>query len=98
MMDEHCVITEEETAKILKNVFESMEPLKLKVFSAKEKKKIVTLRRLAEEFEPGRKYAEREINEILKAVYGDYVTLRRYLIEYGYLTRTPDCKTYWKTP
>jgi len=25
----------------------------------------------------------------------DHATLRRYLIEYGFLERTQDCGTYW---
>lgn len=96
MVDERYVITEEECSKILVNVFETLEPLKLKIFSAKEKKKIVILRRISEQFESGRKYMEKEVNEILKAIYDDYATLRRYLIEYGFMERTSDCRTYWK--
>lgn len=95
MVDERYSITEEEYQKILGNVFESLEPLKLKVFSSKEKKKIVILRKLAEQFQPGRKYTEKEVNEILGAVYDDYAMLRRYLIEYGYMERTKDCSSYW---
>ena len=80
---------------LFRSVFESLEPLKLKVFSSKEKKKIVILRKLAEQFQPGRKYTEKEVNEILGAVYDDYAMLRRYLIEYGYMERTKDCSSYW---
>lgn len=96
MVDNRYEITEEEYQKILGNVFESQKPLKLKVFSSKEKKKIVTLRRLAEEFEPGRRYTEKEVNQILGSVYEDYAVLRRYLIEYGYMDRTKDCSAYWR--
>lgn len=96
MVDDRFVITEAEEKKILSSVFESMEPLRLKVFSAKEKKKIVILRRIAEEFERGRHYTEPEVNEILEAIYEDYVTLRRYLIEYGYMGRTRDGSDYWR--
>jgi DNA-binding CsgD family transcriptional regulator len=95
MVDERYVITEEENKKILEGVFESLEPLKLKVFSAKEKKKIVILRKIAEQFEKNRQYSEKEVNGILSDIFEDYVTLRRYLIEYGYMERTRDCKTYW---
>lgn len=96
MVDERYVITEEENQKILNNVFESLDPLRLKVFSSKEKKKIATLRRISAEFESGREYSEKEVNEILTAIYPDFATLRRYLIEYGYLSRTKDCRIYWK--
>lgn len=94
-METRYVITEAERQKILGNVFESMEPLKLKVFSPKEKKKIVTLQRIAELFEPGRRYTEPEVNDLLRPVYGDFVALRRALIDYGFLQRTRDCMAYW---
>lgn len=95
MIDDRYVITEEENRKIIENVFLSESPLKLKVFSPKEKKKIVILRRIIKEFEKGRKYKEKEVNEILKSIYEDYATIRRYLYEYGYMERTRDCSEYW---
>lgn len=96
MVDERYVITEEEQQKILENVFESLDPLKLKVFSKKEKKKIVILRQVAAQFASGRSYTEPEVNAILKEIWADYATMRRYLVEYGYLDRTRDGKAYWK--
>ena len=96
MVDERYFITEEESIKILNNVFISLDPLKLKVFSSKEKKKIVILRKIAEQFEENREYTEKEVNAILKSIFEDYATLRRYLIEYGYMGRTRDCRSYWK--
>lgn len=96
MMDERYVITEKEQQKILENVFLSLEPLRLKVFSSKEKKKIVILRQVAAQFEAGHQYTEAEVNSILGEIWEDYATMRRYLIEYGYLERTRDGKTYWK--
>jgi hypothetical protein len=38
-------------------------------------------------FEPGRVYTETEVNERLMAVYDDYTSLRRYLVEDKHLTR-----------
>ena len=96
MVDERYVITEEEQRTILENVFLSLEPLKLKVFSKKEKKKIVILRRIAEEFQSGVQYTEPQVNDILREIWHDFVTLRRYLIEYGYMERTRDGSAYWK--
>ena len=54
------------------------------------------MRTIAKEFEEGIRYSEVQVNEILKDIYPDYVTLRRYLIEYGYLERTRDGSAYWK--
>ncbi len=96
MVDERYNVTDQERDKIINTVFESIEPLKLKVFSAKEKKKLVALTKIAECFESDRVYSEKEINEILKSIFNDYVTLRRYLIEYGFIERTKDCAEYWK--
>lgn len=95
MVDDRYFITKVEEEKIISSVFESLQPLKLKVFSPKEKKKIVILRKIAKQFEKDRKYSEKEVNSILKAIYEDYATIRRYLIEYGFMERTNDCKEYW---
>ena len=35
----------------------------------------------AEQFEYGKKYGEQEVNEILKPIYADYMTIRRYLMD-----------------
>ncbi|WP_374967568.1 DUF2087 domain-containing protein [Lysinibacillus sp. RS5] len=40
------------------------------------------LQHIVTKFEVGRKYS-------------DYVSIRRYLIEYGFLDRSDDCTTYW---
>lgn len=94
--DERFDMTQGEFDKIIKSAFISENPLVLSHIPVKEKKKVAVLIRINREFESGRKYTEPEINEILKAVYSDYVTLRRYLIEYGFLDRTKNCSEYWK--
>lgn len=97
MVDERYCITKEEEQRILQNLLLSQVPLRLKHLPPKEKKKVVILRRVAQEFSAGRSYSEPEVDGILKAIYPeDHATLRRYLIEYGFLGRTRDCKTYWK--
>ena len=96
MVDARYEITQQEEQKILSTVFASMQPLRLKTFPPKEKKKVVILRTIAKEFEEGIRYSEVQVNEILKDIYPDYVTLRRYLIEYGYLERSRDGPAYWK--
>ena len=49
MADERLNITDEEYRKILGNVFESLDPLRLKVISSKEKKKLAALHRIADD-------------------------------------------------
>jgi hypothetical protein len=95
MVDDRYVITKAEEEQILSTVFFSLTPLKLKVFSPKEKKKIVILKKIAAQFELGRRYSEKELNKILQDIFDDFATIRRYLIEYGFMERTNDCKEYW---
>lgn len=95
-MEELFQITDQEREQILKNAFASFEPLKLKVFPAKEKRKFVVLMKIVEQFQPERRYAEKEINEILKGIYEDFALIRRYLIDYHLLERTKDGREYWR--
>lgn len=43
---------------------------------------------LAGRFEPGRRYPEREVNELLGGDAPDPATLRRLLVDHGFLHRT----------
>lgn len=95
MADDRFVITEEENEKILKAYFQHGLTGPLSNFPGKEKRKIAVLRQLIRRFDPERKYTEAEVNEILRNAFDDYVTLRRYLIEYGFLDRYPDGSLYW---
>ncbi|MFN8529516.1 MAG: coenzyme F420-0:L-glutamate ligase [Anaerolineae bacterium] len=54
---------------------------------------------LAETFEFGRDYTEREVNTALNAhhLFGDPALLRRELYEQGYLNREPNGSRYWRT-
>ena len=97
MVDERYEITEAEQEKILRDAFLSLQPLRLEHFPKKEKK-VAILTRIAQEFEAGRRYTEPEVNGVLGAIYPDFATLRRYLIEYGFMQRTTDCREYWLSP
>jgi DNA-binding CsgD family transcriptional regulator len=91
-VDERYAITQAESQAILAKFMPSG---RLERFPAKEKQKLPILRRLASLFQPGRRYTEKEVNAILGDVFADYATLRRYLIEYGFMEREPDCSAYW---
>ena len=97
-LDERYHITEKERLQTLETALESLEPLKLKIFPKKEKKKIVILNEIVKQFVKGQKYKESEVNQILKEIFDDFVTLRRYLIDYGYMDGTNDGKEYWLKP
>jgi hypothetical protein len=45
------------------------------------------LEALLPRFAPGRSYPEREVDAILKEVFADHCTLRRALVDFGYLAR-----------
>jgi len=62
---------------------------------AKRSRRRMLLDRLAQAFEPGRRYPEPMVDEILKAVFDDHCALRRYLIDEDFLSRTAD-GTYWR--
>lgn len=53
---------------------------------------------LAEKFDDDMDYTEKEINKILNAwhTFGDYLVLRRGLVDARYLGRTTDGSRYWR--
>ncbi|WP_040195675.1 DUF2087 domain-containing protein [Candidatus Soleaferrea massiliensis] len=94
-VDDRYLTTQQEKRRIIETFFSSLDPLVLKSFSPKEKKKVVILGKIAEQFEHGRQYSEKEVNQILKPIFEDFATLRRYLIMYGFMERTRDGAAYW---
>lgn len=92
MVDDRYGITEAERVKTLSVCFD--ENGALHHFPAKEKKKIIVLRKIMENFSPGKTYTEKEVNRVLRRIYADYATLRRSLIEYGLMERTPNGSVY----
>ncbi|MEK4012959.1 DUF2087 domain-containing protein [Peribacillus sp. FSL M8-0224] len=95
MVDDRYNVTEDEKVTVLKKYFPKGSQDALKSFPPKEKQRLIILREIMNRFENERKYEEKEINQILGAVYHDHVLLRRYLIEYGFLDRKPDGSQYW---
>jgi len=90
--DMRLVVTEKEKTDILKKYMPQGQLLR---FPKKEKEKLVILQRISDGFSPGREYSEKEINQYIAGVYEDYVTLRRYLVEYGFLDRVHGGRKYW---
>lgn len=92
MVDNRFNITEQEREKTRKTY---MTPEgALKQFPAREKKKIILLGEIMKNFQRGIEYSEKEVNRILSRIYEDYPTIRRALIEYGFMDRSHDCKVY----
>jgi hypothetical protein len=61
----------------------------------KRSKRLIVLERIALEFEPGRRYDEKEVNAIVGAFSTDHAAIRRYLVDEGFLER--DHGEYWRT-
>lgn len=94
-VDERFAITEQENDEILATYFKDGLDGPLTSLPLKEKRRIAILRHLITFFDPDRKYDEKQVNEVLKRFYHDYVMLRRNLIEYGFLDRIADGSSYW---
>jgi hypothetical protein len=62
---------------------------------AKRSKRLVLLDFVARRFAIGVHYPEQDVNGILRALFDDYVALRRYLIDEGFLDR--DHGEYWRS-
>jgi DNA-binding MarR family transcriptional regulator len=60
----------------------------------KRKKLLVILRWLADKFELDRRYPEAELNEIIKQCHPDYASLRRDMVDLGFMAR--DHGIYWR--
>ena len=63
---------------------------------AKRPRRRLLLDQVAQAFEPGRRYTEPVVDEILKAVFDDHCALRRYLVDESFLSRTAD-GIYWRS-
>lgn len=68
---------------------------RIKDFPAQEKKLEVVLRYVLKSFEPGVRYTEKQVNEILMRFNVDYSFLRRSLIESRMLAREAGGSAYW---
>ncbi|MGP4078505.1 DUF2087 domain-containing protein [Pseudalkalibacillus sp. R45] len=92
MVDERYNITQDEQAQIVNKYFSQGLLTK---FPKKEKQRLVILREITSHLKTDYHYDEKELNQILKGFYEDYVLIRRYLVEYGFLDRKPDGSNYW---
>ena len=81
----------EDEETVLKTFFRAG---RLTEIPTKEAKRRIVLERIALEFEPGRRYDEREVNMLVGAFFNDYASLRRYLVDEGFLDR--DHGVYWR--
>jgi DNA-binding transcriptional ArsR family regulator len=77
--------------KILNDFFEGE---RLKEIPASRKKRHVVLKWLAQRFEVGRKYTEKEVSNLIGKYHPDFATLRRELVGAGLMER--EKAIYWR--
>jgi len=94
-IDERYAITQAEKEDVLKRYFGPDNRLIIKGFPAKEKRKIIIMQKIICDFIIGTQYSEKEVNAMLKQYYEDYVSVRRCMIQYGFLDRSGDGERYW---
>ena len=58
-------------------------------------KRRLVLEKIALEFEPGERYAEREVNFKIQLIHPDYAAIRRYMVDEGLMARADG--SYWRT-
>ena len=69
---------------------------RITAFPVQEKKFLVLVRYVLKAFEPGVKYTEKRVNQILKEYNEDTARLRRSLVEYKYMAREGGGGKYWR--
>ena len=69
----------------------------LKTIPAQRKKLEAVLRYVVRVFEPGKRYSERKVNEMLSRFHEDTASLRRELVGYGLMQREGGGGMYWRT-
>jgi hypothetical protein len=62
---------------------------------AQRKKRMAVLRWLAEEFQPGRRHPEAEVNRVIGRHHDDFAALRRHLVDEELMQRRDG--VYWRT-
>lgn len=71
-------------AMVIKNFFIGE---RLRDIPAQRKRRVIVLQYIMERFEPTRTYKEAEINDLLRPAHEDVATLRRELVDYGFMER-----------
>lgn len=68
---------------------------RLREIPATRSKRLVVLERIVQEFEPGLRYPEREVDRRLQLFHPDHAALRRHLVDEGLMTRADG--SYWRS-
>jgi DNA-binding HxlR family transcriptional regulator len=77
--------------KVLRSFFRRGQLIQI---PAQYKKQLIILEKLAEEFEPGQQYTEKQVNQILLEFHEDVASLRRMMIDQKLMAREKGI--YWR--
>lgn len=77
-----------EQARVLRNF---VEDGRLKAMPVRESQRRIVLEYLASRFDVDTEYSEPDVNELLFQFNDDYASLRRYLVDEGFMTRSDGC-------
>ena len=69
---------------------------RIKAFPSQQKKFQAILRYVVEAFEPGQRYSEKQVNDILRRFHDDTADLRRSLIDFKLMNREGGGREYWR--
>lgn len=71
---------------------------RIKQLPSKMKARLAVLEYLADKFERGRDYTEKQVNAICEEwhTFGDFTLLRRELIDFSLMNREPNGSRYWR--
>jgi RimJ/RimL family protein N-acetyltransferase len=81
-----------EEAEILGRFFEDGRLITVPTQAAK---RFLVLEKVAQEFEPGRRYSERDVNFKIQMIHSDYAAIRRYMVDNDLMDRADGA--YWRT-
>jgi len=90
--DDRTIVTKGEEEKIANKYIEfsgDSEIIRLRKWPKKQKEKLVVLDRIAGLFSSESSYTEKEVNALLETLNEEYITIRRYLVDYGFFERKP---------
>ena len=68
---------------------------KIATIPARQSRRRLLLDTIAQAFEPGLRYSERQVSLFLATVHDDYAALRRYLVDEDFLSRADG--QYWRS-
>lgn len=70
---------------------------RLQTFPRKREAKLEVLRFFAAKFATGETYSEQAVNEEIWQYYSDHESVRRELIDFGFMQRDAATGTYWRS-